>query len=245
MNARTITSLIAITIILAYGCTSNKQSKKLQPGYYQLIKTEISSTGNLDIPQKLGFQSGIIHVINDDSLEFAGQNTMGDFLWGHSKFNFKTNRNKIVLSSGDFNTKIKFEITPDNLLKLETNAENMASVYFKPLEVKLAGKYRVFGFTKKTDADNNAVLTFAQQVFSKEYFDFVSTNSVIIQPQLARLLTGKITTDSIFNYQLSDKEITFSTETNTLTIAFIFDGVFRMYINDSDIERIDIGEIKG
>lgn len=246
MNKKTTFSLIAIVLIVVWGCTTNNQSKEIQPGFYQLTKTETTHAENISILQKLGFQSGIIHIIDKDSLAFVGQNTMGDLLWGHSQFNYKIKGKRIVLKSGDFKKKIKFEITPDNLLKLETNAENMTNVYFEPLEINLAGKYRVYSFMKKEGAPDNEILTFAQNVFRKESFDFVSNNKVIIQPNLAQLLTGSaVPTDTVFNYNVLNNEITFSNASHSVSVPYVFDGIFRLTIDNSNFERIDIDKIQG
>lgn len=239
-------SLTALILILILSCTSNKKSKEIQPGFYQLTKTETTIDGNIITPQNQGFQSGIIQIIDNDTLEFVGQNTIGDLLWGHSEFNYEIKRGKMVLSNGKFKKKIKFEITPDNMLKLETNAEGMTNIYFEPLEVKLSGKYRVFSFMKNEHASDSIVINIATNVFNTESFNFLSGNSVIIQPQLAQLITGEIVSaDTVFRYEVINNEITFSNASHSVTIPFIFDGIFRLSINDNNIERIDLGEIEG
>ncbi|MBN2635725.1 MAG: hypothetical protein JXR61_05600 [Prolixibacteraceae bacterium] len=246
MNKKSMLSLTALILILIWSCNSNKKTKEIQPGYYQLTKTETTTAGNTIAPQKPGFQSGIIRLTDNDSMEFVGQNTIGDLLWGYSKFGYKIKGKQIILTNGEFKKKITFEITPDNLLKLETNAEGMTNTYFEPLDVKLSGKYRVFSFMKNEHASDSEVITLATDVFNTESFNFISSSNVIIQPKLAQLITGEtVSADTVFSYKVIDNEITFSNTSHSVTIPFIFDGIFRLSINNKNIERIDLGEIEG
>lgn len=243
MNTKTAFLLLVLATLI--GCNTGP-SVVLKDGYYQLKSSTKKTPGYSTSESRPNFTSAVLHVKSADSLEFPGLQNIGDALWGHSRFSYQIKGDQITLSDKDFSQRMGFGYAPDSLIWFDLNAGDTRTVFFERLTLQMKGKtYKVVGFELAKGNENTNVSEYIATLFTKTAFSFGAGDSVVIAPALARYLTKDAQlSDSIFTCQIGENDITFSQASHSLKISYVFDGVFRLHLDDQVFKRLDLMEEK-
>ncbi|MFA7080694.1 MAG: hypothetical protein WC203_07330, partial [Candidatus Bathyarchaeia archaeon] len=245
MKDRIFIFFIAIALILMTNCTTDSKSTNLEKGYYHLKRSNSQLKIKDDLSQTVKFTSANLHIIDKDSLEFIGDNNIGNALWGHDKFKYKLKGKKIHLIDGNYKNKIKYSFTPDSLLELEVNTGGFKSLCFDYLVLELDGRYSIAGFQIREEATWEEAGKYINTAFKGDCLNFFEKDSVVLSKPFAKFITNDSTlSDSIFKFQIQKDKILFANKDKRFEITYQYDGIVRLFVDNNVFERLDLVDLK-
>ena len=205
--------------------TINGSESAFNPTNYEASENEFLNAANF--PDGYGF-----NLSKTDTITFSKE--MGQYLFEGANFIYDVDGEELQFKNQEINTSIPYKLE-ENRLTLFPDKGDLEKLTFAFSPFK-PGKYDAIGYSIQKSANHRIAHQFLDVTDKRPLFDFRKDSTV----HIASAFGIKVFKDSVFDYTVADKTITFKNGKMSRSIKYRLGSSLRLYLNDTIFKRIDL-----